>query len=200
MTFTPKKLQLSVPPTNEMTLVVAKKYLVDFICWLDRFCGQLDEHRKKSFDDMPLFETELVDLFHESLIEIHKEDHFVSLQESIQEAKGSEVKMHGLRGAQLRWKLSIIDFHWGNFFEKPSASKLEKLLSCINSLLGSLQDAIGLGYVIKELVEAIQHILALVNNSVDNPNNEGNSGQGGEQTANTRFRAKRGQRNQGTPA
>lgn len=65
---------------------------------------------------------------------------------------------HGLWGAQLRFKLSVIRYLHGRYLALGKGT-LRRLLEAIDTLLSSILSAIGAGEGIKEIKEYIEHSL-----------------------------------------
>jgi hypothetical protein len=153
------QLQLAAQPANNTSPEDAKGYLSNFVIWLHDFLSTArDELTNPSF--RVLFEDQ-IDLFPEAFAEVNKDQLFPILDQLIQQADPDTIIKHGLYGAQLKWKLSNINFHFSRFIENRKASLLDRLLSSIDTLLDSILDAVPGGSAIKELKEALQDSIAL---------------------------------------
>lgn len=154
------------PETNNTSPEDARHYLGEFVGWLQDFFIQIGQNTNEidQVTGNTLFEMEQIAFFPEALSEVQRDQHFNRLQNLVAEASVGAISQHGLYGAQLRWKLSNINFHFVRFIEQRSASLLDRLLSSIDTLLDSLLDAVPGGSAVKELKEAVQDSLALASN------------------------------------
>ena len=66
---------------------------------------------------------------------------------------------HGLHGAQLRLKFSVIRFLHARYLNIPGVGQLRRLIEAIDTLLKSILGAAGVGEGIKEIKEYIEHSL-----------------------------------------
>lgn len=134
----------------------AHNHLANFIKWLGNFLDEINRNTKSL-----IFESQQIKYFPDALLGMKKDGHLEKLIESTNKISEDNILAHGLYGAQLRLKLGNINFHLQRFLAKPTSSQLDRLLSCIITLLDSLLDAIPGGKAIKELIEALQHALKL---------------------------------------
>ena len=81
------------------------------------------------------------------------------LSERIANAPESSLISHGLYGAQLKFKLAVIDRIRRRFFASISEKWLKRLLKAIDNLIDSLSAALGIGAMAKEFKVAIEDLL-----------------------------------------
>jgi hypothetical protein len=77
----------------------------------------------------------------------------------IREAPEDRLVSHGLYGAQLTLKLTLIDRLRASWFDLGGDSILKKLIDAIDTLLNSLIAATGIDEAIREIKEAISNWL-----------------------------------------
>jgi hypothetical protein len=85
-----------------------------------------------------------------------------ALSARVRVATDAELDRHGLRGAQLHFKLAVIDRLWERFrgaAGNRALKWLKKLLKAIDNLLDSLRAILNVGDMAKELKTAIEDIL-----------------------------------------
>ena len=160
----PFQLVLAPEPEVNTSPEESITYLTEFVIWLQDFfhdvAASIDEGDELTGG--PLFNESQIGFLDEVLEELENDAHFASLQALVSNMNPNEAFMHGLYNAQLRWKLSNINFSLTGFLEQRTAALFDRLLSSIDALLDSILGAIPGGSAVKELKEAIRNSVALV--------------------------------------
>jgi hypothetical protein len=104
-----------------------------------------------------LFAEELLPELRAAWHEIYQE--FQRIAEATHQISDAGIHEHGLYGAQLRFKLSVIRFLHRRYTDLGGRGPLRRLLGAINTLLKSILSAIGAGEGIKEIKDYIEHAL-----------------------------------------
>lgn len=157
------QMELVATPEAEVSPEEAIRYLQYFVEWLEGFFYQISENRNVTNQSTgePLFHAEQIEFLPRVLGEMDRDKHFVRLHEAVAAADPQELERHGLYGAQLKWKLSNINFSLTRFLEQRTAGLLDRLLDSIDALLDSLLGAVPGGSAVKELKEAVRNSIAL---------------------------------------
>ncbi|HLI13374.1 MAG TPA: hypothetical protein VKY65_17410 [Alphaproteobacteria bacterium] len=104
-------------------------------------------------------------LFHEELLlemraawaEAYPE--FERVARATRELGEAQIRDHGLYGAQLRFKLTVVRFLYGRYLQLGGIGPLRRVIDAIDTLLKSILGALGAGEGIKEIKEYIEYSL-----------------------------------------
>lgn len=102
-----------------------------------------------------------------ALEEFEQQGHLEKLTDAIGSASEETLRRHGLTGAQLRFKLTIVRLrerlsrrsarpNWP-FRRFRMSGFLRRLIEAIDNVLESLIDAVGVGGPLKEMKDAVMH-------------------------------------------
>jgi len=100
-------------------------------------------------------------LFHEQLLGPMRaawaevQPHFPEVAGGIRDLTDEQIRNHGLGGQQLRFKLAVIRFFYGQYLS-VGKGVLKKLIDIIDDLLKSILEAIGGGGAIAEIKDFIK--------------------------------------------
>lgn len=158
-------IQLLLVPMPEVNTTPdnSGETLGNFVYWLRDFLIDLSHNTTEMTANTGLlFEQEQIEYFRAALDEVLNDGHFDRVHDLITAANIETIINHGIYGAQLHWKLFNIDFSFRRFIDQRTAALFEKLLSSIDTLLGSLLDAIPGGSALSELKDAVLDSVALV--------------------------------------
>jgi len=135
----------------------ARDYLVSVIDWVHDFFWQVSEESRPGGSIQHLFVDELIDHLQPSLGELENDGIFQSVAEVVGRMDERTIRLHGLHGRQLVWKLNNIN-HWlKGFLDNPVRHLFDRLLDAIDALLESILESIPGGGAIVELKEAIRN-------------------------------------------
>ena len=133
----------------------ARPYLASFLEWLEELFWRVAEDGAPGGDMAELFVPELIMLMPASLNALSSDRHFERARQATLELSETAIRDHGLYGAQLVQKTSIIN-HWlERFIETPTRKLFDWLCKAIDNLLDSFLKALGIGDAIKEVKDAM---------------------------------------------
>jgi hypothetical protein len=157
------QIELLGTPATDTSPGEAITYLGYFVDWLEGFFYQVSENlsERDPATGAPLFNAAQIEFLPGVLAEMGQDKHFSRLREAVANADPQALEQHGLYGAQLRWKLSNINFSLARFIEQPTSVLFHRLLDSIDALLDSLVGAVPGGSAVKELKEAVRNSTAL---------------------------------------
>jgi hypothetical protein len=119
------------------------------------FLSELIQQNRDS-QGRPLFYEELLDDMRAAWSDARPM--FDRIAARVEDLNEDEIEDHGLDGAQLRFKLSVIRFLHGMYLG-TGVRYLRGLIGAIDTLLKSILSAIGAGEGIIEIKEYIEHSL-----------------------------------------
>jgi hypothetical protein len=147
-------LLLAMPEADEGP-ETAQPYLETFLDWLEELFYKVADEGAPGGDMAPLFVPELITLMPASLAALRADRQFERAREATVLLSDAAIRDHGLYGAQLMQKTSIIN-HWlERFMATPGRKLFEWLCKAIDNLLDSFLKALGIGDAIKEVKEAM---------------------------------------------
>jgi len=127
----------------------------DFVLWVKSILESLATEEQYQ----NLFVEELRDSVREAWYD--DPEAFDNLSRDVYELDDDKVALHGLGGIQLGIKLRIVNYWAGQFMDIGTTFILRKLFDAIDTLLGSLLNALGGGTLLEELKESIWNCLKL---------------------------------------
>jgi hypothetical protein len=146
-------MQKTIPAPGDTTGDDDRTRLQQFIVFVRAFLNELIMDRVDPTDGTPLFYADfpvdlMVGAWEEAL------PTFEEVLDAIGEAPENKLAQHGLLGLQLDFKLGAVGFlrsRWGRIGRKV----LGPLLSAIDTVLGSILEAVGVGKALEELKECV---------------------------------------------
>ena len=157
---------ITVPETPP-TVEEARPYLIGFVDWVLEFFELIDGEYGNGFTSPPSFVPELIQYLSPSLNEARESGMFDQAREALQTLSADHIRLHGLFGSQLQWKLSTASHWFERFIAVPGRHLFERLLDAIDAILESILESIPGGKGIVEIKEAIRNAADIADGEYD---------------------------------
>lgn len=127
--------------------------LVYFIQFTVSFLKETVYEQDESSNHRRLIVKSLITPMKEAFIELQPQVEI--LISRVREISPEMVASHGLSGKQLDFKFAVVKRHYRRFLRSRSARLLRNILNVIDTSLGSIIEAVGVGAALKEFKEAV---------------------------------------------
>lgn len=149
-------------PANDLSIDQARQAIMEFLDWLPAFFEEVGRAARDDEEFRAFFVEGFLDLYAQALMEFKDDQALPNAIDFIRtnDAYLLTIREHGLSGAQLALKTSIMH-HWFTGFLIGGRKKLmARFLSALNAFLKSILSSVPGGGAIVELKDAIESSLA----------------------------------------